>query len=271
MKILLNNQSLDKTLRPFNDVGFVPTMGGIHNGHISLIKRSKKLCKKTVVSIFINPKQFNNKNDYKNYPYNIKKDISILKKIKAVDFLYIPKFKDIFNSKKNLNIKINKKDKILCAKFRKGHFEGVLDVMDRFTNLIRPNKIFMGEKDFQQLVLVKNFIENKYKTKVVACKTVRDKNMIALSSRNYLLNKNALYIVSKITKKLFLIKKMIKNISNINNFLLKEKKQIQKKFNIKIEYMELRNKKNLLFSKKSIRSKIFLSYYINGIRLIDNF
>tara|TARA_B100001175_G_C19410914_1_gene591073 strand:+ start:1 stop:846 length:846 start_codon:yes stop_codon:yes gene_type:complete len=271
MKILLNNQSLDKSLRPFNDVGFVPTMGGIHNGHISLIKRSKKLCKKTVVSIFINPKQFNNKNDFKNYPYNIKKDISILKKIKAVDFLYIPKFKDIFNSKKNLNIKINKKDKILCAKFRKGHFEGVLDVMDRFTNLIRPNKIFMGEKDFQQLVLVKNFIENKYKTKVVACKTVRDKNMIALSSRNYLLNKNALYIVSKITKKLFLIKKMIKNISNINNFLLKEKKQIQKKFNIKIEYMELRNKKNLLFSKKSIRSKIFLSYYINGIRLIDNF
>jgi len=271
MKILLNNHSLDKSLRPFNDVGFVPTMGGIHNGHISLIKRSKKLCKKTIVSIFINPKQFNNKNDFKSYPSNIKKDISILKKTKAVDFLYIPKFKDIFNSKKNLKIKINKKDKILCAKFRKGHFEGVLEVMDKFTNLIKPNKIFMGKKDFQQLFLVKNFIENKYKTKVVACKTVRDKNMIALSSRNYLLNKNALNIVSKITKKLFIIKKMIKNTSNINNFLLKEKKQIQKKFNIKIEYMELRNEKNLLFSNKSIRSKIFLSYYIKGIRLIDNF
>ena len=271
MKILLNNQSLDKTLRPFNDVGFVPTMGGIHNGHISLIKRSKKLCKKTIVSIFINPKQFNNINDFKSYPSNIKKDISILKKTKAVDFLYIPKFIDIFNSKKNLKIKINRKDKILCAKFRKGHFEGVLEVMDRFTNLINPNKIFMGKKDFQQLFLVKNFIENKYKTKVVACKTVRDKNMIALSSRNYLLNKNALNIVSKITKKLFIIKKMIKNTNNINNFLLKEKKQIQKKFNIKIEYMELRNEKNLLFSNKSIRSKIFLSYYIKGIRLIDNF
>ncbi|MFL2903319.1 MAG: pantoate--beta-alanine ligase [Candidatus Pelagibacter sp.] len=271
MKILLNNQSLDKSLRPFNDVGFVPTMGGIHNGHISLINRSKKLCKKTVVSIFINPKQFNNKNDFKNYPYNIKKDISILKKIKAVDFLYIPKFKDIFNSKKNLKIKIKKKDKILCAKFRKGHFEGVLEVMDSFTNLIKPNKIFMGKKDFQQLFLVKNFIENKYKTKVVACKTIRDKNMIALSSRNYLLDKNALNIVSKTTKKLFLIKKTIKNINNINNFLLKEKKQIQKKFNIKIEYMELRNEKNLLFSNKSIRSRLFLSYYINGIRLIDNF
>ncbi|MDA7556468.1 pantoate--beta-alanine ligase, partial [Candidatus Pelagibacter sp.] len=94
MKILLNNLTLFKTLRPFNDIGFVPTMGGIHDGHISLIKKSIKYSKKTIVSIFINPKQFNNKNDFKSYPSNIKKDLKILKKIKKIDYVYIPKFKD---------------------------------------------------------------------------------------------------------------------------------------------------------------------------------
>ena len=136
MKIILNNRDLYKILGPFNDIGFVPTMGGIHEGHISLIKRSIQSNKKTIVSIFVNPKQFNDIKDFKSYPSNIKKDLAILKKVKKLDFIYIPKFKDIFENKKKSNIKINKKDKILCAKYRKGHFEGVLDVMNRLTLLI---------------------------------------------------------------------------------------------------------------------------------------
>ena len=161
MKILLNNRRLLKTLRPFNDIGFVPTMGGIHEGHISLIRKSIKYTKKTVVSIFVNPKQFNNKNDYKTYPLNIKKDLAKIKKIHKVDFVYIPRFKDIYKNKSKPQIKINKSDKILCAKYRKGHFEGVIDVMDRLTKMIKPKKIFMGEKDFQQLYLVKNYLKKK--------------------------------------------------------------------------------------------------------------
>ena len=161
MKILLNNRMLYKTIGSLNSIGFVPTMGGIHKGHISLINKSKKKCKKTLVSIFINPKQFNNKNDFRKYPSNINKDLFLLKKNKKVDFVYIPQFKDIYKSKQKSEITIKKKDKILCAKFRKGHFEGVLDVMDRLTKLIIPNKIFMGEKDYQQLYLVKRFIEKK--------------------------------------------------------------------------------------------------------------
>ena len=100
MKILLNNNSLFESLRPFNDLGFVPTMGGIHRGHLSLINKSNKLCKKTIVSIFVNPKQFNNKKDLRSYPRNIKKDLKILKKSKKVDFVYLPKFKDIYKDKK---------------------------------------------------------------------------------------------------------------------------------------------------------------------------
>ena len=271
MKIILNNSILQKTLGPFNDIGFVPTMGGIHKGHLSLIKKSIKLNKKTIVSIFINPKQFNDIEDFKSYPSNIKKDLAILKKIKKLDFIYIPKFKDIYDSKKQSNIKINKKDKILCAKYRKGHFEGVLDVMNRLTSLIRPKMIFMGKKDFQQLFLVKNYIEKKFNTKVIGCKTIRNKNKLALSSRNFLLNKQELKDVEKISKTFFNLKNKIKNIRNINSFLQKSKKDLEKFFNIKIEYLENRNTKNLTISNKYRGSKVFLSYYYKNIRLIDNF
>jgi len=271
MKILLNNLTLFKTLRPFNDIGFVPTMGGIHDGHISLIKKSIKYSKKTIVSIFINPKQFNNKNDFKSYPSNIKKDLKILKKIKKIDYVYIPKFKDIYKNNNRPKIKINKSDKILCAKFRKGHFEGVLDVMDKLTNLIKPKKIFMGKKDYKQLYLVKNFIENKYKSNVIGCKTIRNKNKLALSSRNFLFNKNELIEVQEISKKFLNLKKEVKKHKNINKFLTQSKKKYEKKFKIKIEYLENRCVKNLKISNKYLGSNIFLSYYFKGVRLIDNF
>ena len=270
MKIILNKNTLFESIRPFNDIGFVPTMGGIHKGHLSLINKSKKLCKKTIVSIFVNPKQFNNKNDLKSYPRNIKKDLKILKKNKKVDFVYIPNTNDIYKNNNKSKIKLNKKDKILCALYRKGHFEGVLDVMDRLTKIVKPNKIFMGEKDFQQLYLVKNFLEKKYKTKIIACRTIRDKNKIALSSRNILLSKSDLIKAAKIQQKLINIKRNIKKNQNINNFLIYNKKLLEKNFNVKIDYLELRNEKDLKLSKKIYYSRLFIAYYLKNIRLIDN-
>ena len=271
MKVILNNHILHKTLRPFDDIGFVPTMGGIHKGHISLIKNSIKSNKKTIVSIFVNPKQFNNLKDFKSYPSNIKKDLVILKKIKKLDYVYIPKFKDIYQNSKKSNIKIEKKYKILCAKFRKGHFEGVLDVMNRLTKLIKPKNIFMGEKDFQQFFLVKKFIEKKFDTNVIGCKTIRNENKLALSSRNFLLTKKELNEVEKISKEFLKLKIKIKNIREINNFLQISKKKIEDFFNIKIEYLENRNIKNLSKSNKYKGSRIFLAYFFKDIRLIDNF
>ena len=270
MKILLNNSSLFESLRPFNDLGFVPTMGGIHKGHLSLINKSKKFCKKTIVSIFINPKQFNNKKDLKSYPKNIQKDLKILKKTNKVDFVYIPKFKDIYNNNKKSKITLNKKDKILCAEFRKGHFEGVLDVMNILTKIINPNKIFMGEKDFQQLYLVKKLLERKYKTKVIPCKTIRDSNKVALSSRNFLLNKSNLVIAAKIYEKLINIKNNIKNKNNISNFLNLQKKELKNNYKIKIDYLELRNINNLRISSTKKKSRLFIAYYLRNVRLIDN-
>ena len=191
MKILLNNIDLNEALYGISNIGFVPTMGSLHKGHISLIKKSLKECNKTIVSIFINPKQFNNKNDFKKYPRNNKKDLSILKKLK-VNFVYIPKNNHIVKSNNQKKITLFKKDTILCAKYRKGHFEGVIDVMDRLTMIIKPKKIFMGEKDFQQLYLVKRYIRTKYKSKILQCKTIRDKNKLPLSSLTFILNTNEL-------------------------------------------------------------------------------
>ena len=269
MKILLNNKDLNEALNNVSKLGFVPTMGSLHKGHLSLIKKSKQECEKTIVSIFVNPYQFNNKNDFKKYPRNIDKDLAILKRAK-IDFLYLPNKNQIYNTKRKSKIKINKKDKILCAKYRRGHFEGVIDVMDRLTNIIKPNKIFMGEKDLQQLKLVKFFIEKKYKTKIVACKTIRDINGLALSSRNLLLNKRDLLKAKKITKNLFSFKKKIKKKKYIRKYLSLKKIELMNIFKINIEYLEIRNVKNFKISKNISNSRIFIAYYLNKIRLIDN-
>jgi pantoate--beta-alanine ligase len=269
MKILLNKNDLNEALLGVSNLGFIPTMGSLHRGHISLIKKSLKECNKTIVSIFINPTQFNNKQDFKRYPKNYKKDLFILKKL-GVNLVFLPHKKEIYNYKRKSKIRLNKKDMILCAKYRKGHFEGVIDVMDRFTKIIKPNKIFMGEKDFQQLCLVKKYIEKRYKSKIISCKTIRDRNKLVLSSRNLLLKKKELIKAGKITQNVFNIKKKLIKTTNKNKELTILKNRIAKLYDIKIEYFELRNKFNLRITNKLKDSKIFISYYLNKVRLIDN-
>ena len=269
MKIIFNSKELKKELKNNHNLGFIPTMGSIHRGHEQLLLYSKEKCKKTLISIFVNPTQFNNKKDFKNYPKNINKDLSILKKLK-VDYVFIPTFKDIYSPKRKNKIKLNKKDIILCAKYRKGHFEGVLDVMDRLTRLICPSKIFMGEKDFQQYHLVKKFLENKYKTKVIKCNTVRSINKVALSSRNFLLSKRNILKAGKIIKELIKFKKEFFKTKEINHHLIYIKKNLIKKYKIKIEYLELINIKDFKKSNTFANSKIFIAYYLNRVRLIDN-
>ena len=270
MKILLNNNDLNKTLKKYKNIGFVPTMGSIHRGHISLINKSKKQCSTTIVTLFVNPTQFNKKSDFKNYPRNIDKDLSILKNLK-INFLYIPKTKDIYKYKRKNKIKLLKNEDILCAKYRKGHFEGVLDVMERFTKLINPKKIYMGEKDYQQYTLVKKFLEKKYNTKIICSKTIREKNKLALSSRNLLLDNKSYYKAGKIAENLIRFKKTLKKKINVNTLIRERKIFLEKQYKIKIEYFELRNEKTLKLSNTMFKSKIFLAYYLNKIRLIDNF
>ena len=278
MKIITKLTDLNKAINKEKNLGFVPTMGSLHKGHKSLIKVSKKLTQKTLVSIFINPSQFNNKDDFESYPRNLTKDIELLKKLK-VDIIYLPSINQIYKSKNFPKIILKKKQKILCAKFRKGHFEGVLDVLSRFIKLISPKMMFMGEKDYQQFFLVRDYISKKYGTIVYPCKTIRSSNGVAISSRNKLLRKKDLKTSGLIAHKLMKLKRSIykKNGNNSINTkkskkLIKEtKNSLIKKYNIKVEYIELRNLINLNTNLYKKPFKLFVSYYLNNIRMIDNF
>ena len=266
MIIFKSINKLNKEVNFKASIGFVPTMGSLHKGHISLVKNCQKTCDKTLVSIFINPSQFNRKTDYKNYPRTLDKDIKILKKLK-VDYVLIPNIKEIYSRNTPRKISINKKYKVLCGKYRPGHFEGVLAVINKFLKDLKVKKIFLGEKDFQQYFLIKNFVKKRFKTKVVLCKTIRMSSSLPYSSRNKLLDNKSIKIAQKITKKLIGVFKNIKKDTK-KTYLLQS---IKSNSNIKIEYLELRNKNNLspVFNKKNL--KLFVCFYIKKVRLIDNF
>ncbi|MBD1154110.1 pantoate--beta-alanine ligase [Pelagibacterales bacterium SAG-MED23] len=270
MKIITSIFDLNKEIKDYNNIGFVPTMGGIHDGHKSLIKASQKKKTKTIVSIFVNPTQFNKKDDFKNYPRNIKKDIAVLKKLN-VEYLFTPKTKDIYKLKgKKFNLK--KKDKILCAKVRNGHFEGVLNIMNRLMTIIKSKDLYMGEKDYQQLFLIKKYLSKKFNVRINSCPTIRIKNNIALSTRNNLLKKKSLKNASQIA--LFL--KKIKYESKLDDpklsfKLTNYKNKLEKKYNIKIDYLEFRDEKNLKLNNFKNKCRLFVAYNIDDVRLIDNY
>ena len=268
MKIIFDKNKLKNILHKEKSLGFVPTMGGIHLGHLSLIKKSNLQCKKTIVSIYINKPQFNAKNDYKKYPRTLNKDINLLKK-NHVNYLYLPKTKQIYPSGVNKKIKINSLEKKLCGKSRPGHFKAVVDIVDRLIKIIKPKRIYLGEKDFQQLKIIEDFIKkNKIKTKVIGCKTIRESSGIAYSSRNKLLNIKEKNVASNIYNLIIKNKeKLIKKNMSLN----KVKKKLFELGGNKIDYIEIINVNKLIKPyKKRNKFKIFIAYYVGSTRLIDN-
>ena len=215
MKIFKSKEQLKSQIGNKKSISFIPTMGGLHKGHISLIKIAKKYKNETLVSIYVNPKQFNKKEDYKKYPRNLTKDLKILKKLK-VNYVYLPTYKDLFKFKPSHKIYLHKFSKKLCGKYRKYHFKGVLNVINRFLDIIRPKYLLLGSKDFQQLTLIrKHIIKNEIHTKIISCKTVRETSGVACSSRNFNLNRNQM----KIAK-------------DVYDYLIKIKRKTKKKFKV---------------------------------------
>ncbi len=272
MKIFKHRFDLKQEIMGINNLSFVPTMGGLHSGHKFLIKKAKKKSKTVIVSIYVNPKQFNSKKDYKSYPRNLKKDLKILKKLK-VDIVYTPSFNDIFSFKTKNKIFLDSFSKKLCGKYRKSHFAGVLNVVNRLLETINPKFILLGKKDFQQLYLIKkHIIKNKIKTNIIACNTIREKNGIACSSRNQNLSKKNLLIAAEVYLYLKYQKKFLLKSKSLRLF---KKKCILKLYDLgvtKVDYIDFLNLKTLKEPKlKSSSFNIFISYYINKTRLIDNF
>jgi len=168
-------------------VGFVPSLGTLHAGHISLIEKSIADNDFTVVSLFLNPKQFNNENDLKNYPNTMDEDISILKRL-GVNFVLTPEVNKIYPDDYTFQVIETKVSNVLCGATRPGHFEGVLTIVLKLLNIIRPDKAYFGAKDYQQYLLIKKMSEAFFLgTEVIACPTVRESSGLALSSRNLML------------------------------------------------------------------------------------
>lgn len=268
MKVISDKKRLVSYVQNEKDLGLVPTMGAIHFGHKSLIKKSKDQNSKTIVTIFVNKPQFNNKNDFKKYPRLIKRDISILKNLK-VDYLYTPSYRQIYPKGTNRKIKIDPFEKKLCGKFRPGHFKAVIDVVDRFIKLINPKKIYFGEKDMQQLKLIENFVKKKYKTvKIIPCKTIRESNGIPYSSRNFLLSPKEKKIASKIFN---LIIREKKNLIYAKKSLKILRDKILSLGVNQIDYIKLLDVNRIIKPyKKKNEYKIFIAYYLGSTRLIDN-
>ena len=274
MKIIRKTDELENILHSVKDsrksIGLVLTMGNIHNGHLSLIKKAQTDNDFVIATIFINPTQFNNKKDYNSYPQTFENDVEKLKSLNC-DLLYLPEVTDIYPKGLIREKSITKYRDILCDKFRPGHFDGVTTVVDTFFNIIKPNNSYFGEKDFQQVKYINELVKIKnHKINVISCLSVRDNLGMSLSSRNSKLNKDQLEIFKNLAKKiskLIVIIKQRKTKIELENF----KKDLSKININKIDYFEIRDEDNLSVTDDYSHSRLFIALYIDEIRIIDNF
>jgi pantoate--beta-alanine ligase len=189
MRVIHTQKDLIEALKILTYIAFVPTMGNLHEGHLRLIEEALKKTKHVVVSIFINPLQFNSKEDFKNYPRTLEEDLLMLQKL-DVPFVFAPSKEDILDPLQTIQIQLPEIASDLCGKFRPGHFNGVATIVCKLFNLIQPQLAFFGKKDFQQLFLIKELVKQlSYPIDIIGVDTVRDKDGLAKSSRNNLISK----------------------------------------------------------------------------------
>lgn len=276
MFIAKTNQELKNTLalqRSNNrSIGFVPTMGALHHGHLNLVKKSQEENDFTVVSIFVNPKQFNNPLDFEKYPIKTQEDILLLESINC-QLLFMPDYDTIYpDNSPEIKIDLEHLNMVFDGPKRPGHFDAVVWVVYRLFELVKPNKAYFGLKDFQQCKVIQKLKETHFKDiELVFCETIREKSGLAMSSRNARLSDNGKILAVEIYKALVnvktqFLKQPLDHLFNsiINNLALK---------NIDVEYLELANAKTLKPAKdwqKQNENVILIAANVEGVRLIDN-
>ena len=271
MLIIKDIYNLHTYLNAYKDkgysIGYIPTMGALHGGHGSLIEKSHNDNQKTIISIFINEKQFNDTEDFEAYPRNKGDDYNFCEK-HNVDIIFEPSTEEIY-PKEYKSIQNYYFQNILCDQYRPGHFDGVVTVLNRLFTIIESDKVYFGEKDFQQLKIVEKLVkENFPNQKLVPVPTVRSDEGIALSSRNSKLSKK------QITDFISFQKEVIQFIANLDKktdliVANKKAKEFIKSYE-KFDYFEFRNESNLSIEGSLDDARLFYAIYKSGIRLIDN-
>ena len=277
MKVFKTQKKLRTYFKEFysenTTIGFVPTMGALHKGHVSLIEESLRNNDITIASIFVNPTQFNKKEDLENYPRTIKSDLNLLEKVHC-DVVFIPSVSEIYtNNISASHFNFDGLESQMEGRFRKGHFNGVGTIVKKLFEILQPTNAYFGEKDFQQLQIVRKMAEkNHLPVAVVGCSTFREDDGLAMSSRNKRLTddeRNAASIIYKILKKTA-EKTQTQSINEIKKWVLNE---FKKHSFFELEYFVIAEEETLenatiLSPKKQYRA--FIAVYANTIRLIDN-
>lgn len=255
------------------NIGFVPTMGALHQGHLSLIKKAKEENDLVVVSVFVNPTQFDNQEDLIKYPKNLEKDIALLKTVNC-DVLFTPDVSEIYNTQITADsFNFGGIESEMEGKFRKGHFDGVGTIVKRLFEIVQPNKAYFGEKDFQQLQIIKKLVAiTKLPVTIIPCAIFREEDGLAMSSRNIRLTEEQRKAAPFIYKTLKKAKKKFgtKNAEEVT-------KWVQKKFKkhpvLELEYFVIADEKSLkqiTEKDKNNQARAFIAVYAGNIRLIDN-
>lgn len=254
-------------------IGFVPTMGALHPGHISLIEKSKAETDITVCSIYVNPVQFNNKEDFKNYPVTIEADVLMLEKA-GCDILFLPGDQEIYPNEnaKNKHFDIGFLETILEGKYRPGHFQGVCVVVEKLLSIVEPTHLFLGQKDFQQSLVIKNLVSQMHNgPEIIIAPTLRESSGLAMSSRNQRLTDEEKQNAADLHKTLMQIKK---KLAPGKVPALKKKSILSlEKLGFKIDYLELASTENLEIFEDFTPGKSFIiliAAFLNKVRLIDN-
>jgi pantoate--beta-alanine ligase len=271
-KIKVMQKLADKYRAEKKIIGFVPTMGYLHEGHLSLVKIAKKKSDLCVVSIFVNPLQFGPQEDYHIYPRNFSRDKKLLKDL-GVDIIFYPEVKEMYPEEQLTFVQVKKLSEGLCGRSRPGHFEGVATVVAKLFNIVKPHIAVFGQKDYQQAVIIKKMVKDlNFDVKIIVAPTVREKDGLACSSRNSYLSEKERKEAVVLYQSLLLAKKMIAEGERNPEEIIKEMtKLITTKSSGKIDYIEIVDA-NTLQPVKEIHGKvcIALAVFFNKARLIDN-
>ncbi|MBN2455227.1 MAG: pantoate--beta-alanine ligase [Sedimentisphaerales bacterium] len=266
-------RQLVKAVRVQNKrIGFVPTMGALHIGHISLIETAVKQCGFVVVSIFVNPTQFSPSEDFDKYPRPVEKDLEICEK-NGVDIVFKPDVQELYRSGNLTWVTVEKLTDSLCGRFRPDHFRGVATVCAKLFNIVGPDKAYFGQKDAQQAIVIKQMVADlNMPLEIVVCPTVRQPNGLAVSSRNKYLTEEQKKAAALIYKSLQRCQQMIEaGITNSSQILTEMHNILEEPGTIEIEYISVVDAENLQELKK-ITGKILVAVAvkIGSARLIDN-
>ncbi|ENK1244573.1 pantoate--beta-alanine ligase [Clostridium botulinum] len=277
MNIVHTIKDVKEVIKKWKDknlsIGYVPTMGYLHEGHASLIKKAREENDKVIVSIFVNPIQFGPNEDYSTYPRDLTKDSALCEEIGA-DLIFSPEASEMYPSKIYSHVDVDTLTEKLCGEKRPGHFQGVCTVLTKFFNILSPTKAYFGEKDAQQLAVVKKMVEDlNFPVEIIGCPIVRESDGLAKSSRNTYLNteerKSSLILNKSLKEALKSLESGERNLNNIKNIIIDT---LNKETLAKIDYVSIVDSSTLQPVEKLHSSiLIAIAVYIGKTRLIDNF